>query len=169
MLGDVPARTCWRSAPAPASARAGCARRAAVRSAWTSRCASCSTHAGSTSPGIVVPAVLRTAAHLPFADASFDVVFSSFGALQFVADIDVGGRRDGTGAAPRRPVRLLDHPPDPVDVPRRPGRAGLVASQSYWDRTPYVEVDDATGVVSYVEHHRTLSATGSRCSPGTGS
>ena len=33
---------------------------------------------------------------------------------------------------------------------------GLVASQSYWDRTPYVEVDDATGVVAYVEHHRTL-------------
>ena len=31
-----------------------------------------------------------------------------------------------------------------------------MASQSYWDRTPYVEVDDATGVVSYVEHHRTL-------------
>ena len=26
----------------------------------------------------------------------------------------------------------------------------------YWDRTPYVEVDDETGRVSYVEHHRTL-------------
>jgi hypothetical protein len=32
----------------------------------------------------------------------------------------------------------------------------LTASQSYWDRTPYVEVDDASGEVSYVEHHRTL-------------
>ena len=48
--------------------------------------------------------------------------------------------------------------------PTRPGgcspttraRPGLVASQSYWDRTPYVEVDDATGQVAYVEHHRTL-------------
>ena len=37
-----------------------------------------------------------------------------------------------------------------------PGEAGLTASQSYWDRTPYVEVDDATGAVAYVEHHRTL-------------
>ena len=40
--------------------------------------------------------------------------------------------------------------------PDDPGEAGLVASQSYWDRTPYVEVDDATGQVAYVEHHRTL-------------
>ena len=31
-----------------------------------------------------------------------------------------------------------------------------MASQSYWDRTPYVEVDDETGAASYVEHHRTL-------------
>ena len=40
--------------------------------------------------------------------------------------------------------------------PDDPSEAGLVASQSYWDRTPYVEVDDETGEVSYVEHHRTL-------------
>ena len=37
--------------------------------------------------GVAVPSVLATATHLPFADASFDVVFSSFGALQFVSDI----------------------------------------------------------------------------------
>lgn len=40
--------------------------------------------------------------------------------------------------------------------PDDPGEAGLTATQSYWDRTPYVEVDDASGVVAYVEHHRTL-------------
>ena len=40
--------------------------------------------------------------------------------------------------------------------PDDPGEGGLVASQSYWDRTPYVEVDDETGQTSYVEHHRTL-------------
>ena len=40
--------------------------------------------------------------------------------------------------------------------PDDPGPEGLVASQDYWDRTPYVEVDEATGRVSYVEHHRTL-------------
>ena len=40
--------------------------------------------------------------------------------------------------------------------PDDPDEPGLVASQSYWDRTPYVEVDDETGAVAYVEHHRTL-------------
>ena len=44
-----------------------------------------------------------------------------------------------------------------MDVPRRPRtEPGSSPRQSYWDRTPYVEVDDATGTVSYVEHHRTL-------------
>ena len=40
--------------------------------------------------------------------------------------------------------------------PDDPGEAGLTARQSYWDRTPYVEVDDDTGETRYVEHHRTL-------------
>src|SRR6478609_5616527 len=39
--------------------------------------------------GIAVPSVLGTATALPFGEGSFDVVFCSFGALQFVADIDV--------------------------------------------------------------------------------
>ena len=52
--------------------------------------------------------------------------------------------------------------PSPITHPTRwmfpddPGEPGLTATQSYWDRTPYVEVDDASGVVAYVEHHRTL-------------
>ena len=33
-------------------------------------------------------------------------------------------RRDRAGAAARRPVRLLHHPPHALDVPRRPRRAG---------------------------------------------
>ena len=40
--------------------------------------------------------------------------------------------------------------------PDDPSEAGLTATSSYWDRTPYVEVDDETGRVAYVEHHRTL-------------
>jgi hypothetical protein len=36
-----------------------------------------------------------------------------------------------------------------------PGPDGLVVAQSYFDRTPYVEVD-AAGAATYVEHHRTL-------------
>jgi SAM-dependent methyltransferase len=106
--------------------------------------------------GVVVPSVLGTATQLPFADASFDVVFCSFGALQFVADID-----DAVAEAARvlRPggrfAFSITHPTRWM-FPDDPGEAGLLASQSYWDRRPYVEIDDETGQVSYVEHHRTL-------------
>ena len=106
--------------------------------------------------GVPVPSVRATATHLPFREGSFDIVFSSFGALQFVSDIDVcvadvarvlrpGGR---FAFSVTHPTRWM--------FPDDPGQAGLTATQSYWDRTPYVEVDDATGLVAYVEHHRTL-------------
>jgi SAM-dependent methyltransferase len=106
--------------------------------------------------GIVVPAVRGTATALPFADDSFDVVFSSFGALQFVSDI---GEAVAESARVLRPggryAFSITHPTRWM-FPDDPGPDGLVASQSYWDRTPYVEVDRATGRVAYVEHHRTL-------------
>jgi SAM-dependent methyltransferase len=103
-----------------------------------------------------VPVVCAGAADLPFADSSFDVVFSAFGALQFVADADAlvadiarvlrsGGR---LAFSVTHPTRWM--------FPDDPGEEGLTASQSYWDRTPYVEVDDETGETRYVEHHRTI-------------
>lgn len=106
--------------------------------------------------GVVVPSVLGTATDLPFADASFDVVFCSFGALQFVSDIGTavaetarvlrpGGRFAFSITHPTRWMFLDD-----------PTEAGLTATQSYWDRTPYVEFDSDTGRVTYAEHHRTL-------------
>jgi SAM-dependent methyltransferase len=106
--------------------------------------------------GTSVATVCAGAAALPFADASFDIVFSAFGALQFIADADAlvteiarvtraGGR---LAFSVTHPTRWM--------FPDDPGEGGLVATQSYWDRTPYVEVDDATGETSYVEHHRTL-------------
>ena len=106
--------------------------------------------------GLTVPSVLGTATALPFRDDSFDVVFSSFGALQFVSDIDVAVAE--TARVLRSGGRYafsITHPTRWM-FPDDPGEEGLTASQSYWDRTPYVEVDDETGVVAYVEHHRTL-------------
>lgn len=106
--------------------------------------------------GLAVPSVRGTATALPFRDRSFDAVFSSFGALQFVADLD---EAVGEVARVLRPggrfAFSITHPTRWM-FPDDPGPEGLVASQSYWDRTPYVEVDEATGAVSYVEHHRTL-------------
>ncbi len=106
--------------------------------------------------GVHVPAVLASGAALPFRDGAFDVVFSAFGALQFLADApslvaDVarvlrpGGR---FAFSVTHPTRWC--------FPDDPGEEGLTATQSYWDRTPYVEVDDETGQTRYVEHHRTL-------------
>lgn len=106
--------------------------------------------------GHPVPVVEASAADLPFRDASYDIVFSAFGALQFLADADAlvaevarvlrpGGRFAFSITHPTRWMFLDD-----------PGEEGLVASQSYWDRTPYVEVDNTTGRARYVEHHRTI-------------
>jgi SAM-dependent methyltransferase len=106
--------------------------------------------------GTRVPVLAATAARLPFPDGAFDVVFSAFGALQFVADAEA------LVADVRRVLRPGGRFAFSITHPTRwmftddPGEAGLVATQSYWDRTPYVEVDDETGETRYVEHHRTL-------------
>ncbi|MCY7395598.1 MAG: class I SAM-dependent methyltransferase, partial [Nocardioides sp.] len=106
--------------------------------------------------GVAVPSVLGTATALPFADASFDVVFCSFGALQFVRDIEVAVTEAARVLRPGGRFAFSITHPTRWMFPDDPGTAGLVAGQSYWDRTPYVEMDDETGVVAYVEHHRTL-------------
>ena len=103
-----------------------------------------------------VPVVCGTATHLPFRDASFHVAFSSFGALQFVEDVE---RTVAEVARVLRPGgRFAFSVPHPVRwaMPDDPTREGLVVTSSYWDRTPYVEEDAGTGEPRYVEHHRTL-------------
>lgn len=106
--------------------------------------------------GMRVPSVLGTATALPFRDASFDVVFCSFGALQFVSDIAVAVAETARVLRPGGRFAFSVTHPTRWMFPDDPTEAGLVASQSYWDRTPYVEVDEESGEVAYVEHHRTL-------------
>jgi len=106
--------------------------------------------------GVSVPSVLGTATQLPFADDSFDVVFCSFGALQFVADIEAAVHETARVLRPAGRFAFSITHPTRWMFPDDPGPDGLTASQSYWDRTPYVEIDDDSGQVSYVEHHRTL-------------
>jgi len=107
------------------------------------------------SSGIAVPVVAATATDLPFGDASFDLVFAAFGALQFVADID---RAVAEAARVLRPGgRFAFSVTHPIrwTMPDDPTSAGLVVTGSYWDRRAYVELDD-DGEVGYAEHHRTL-------------
>lgn len=105
--------------------------------------------------GIDVPLVQADVCELPFADASFDIAFSAFGAIPFVAD-SAGAMREV--ARVLRPhgtwVFSVTHPMRWIFLDD-PGQAGLLAVQSYFDRSPYVEVDD-TGEAAYVEHHRTM-------------
>lgn len=106
--------------------------------------------------GRAVRTVLATGTRLPFAADSFDVVFSAFGALQFVAEeqvvVDEAARVLRTGG---RLVFSITHPTRWM-FPDDPGEGGLTADSSYWDRTPYVEVAEDGGEVAYVEHHRTI-------------
>jgi SAM-dependent methyltransferase len=105
-----------------------------------------------------VPLVQADAAALPFPDASFDVAFSAYGALPFVADdLAVHAEVARVLRPGGRWVFSVTHPVRWA-LPDSPGPDGLVADRSYFDRTPYVERDE-TGSATYVEHHRTLGDT----------
>ncbi|MEU7902475.1 class I SAM-dependent methyltransferase [Actinoplanes sp. NPDC049118] len=105
--------------------------------------------------GVQVPLVQADALALPFATSAFDVACTAFGAIPFVAD---------SGAAMKEVARVLKpgglwvfsvtHPMRWIFLDE-PGEEGLVATHPYFDRRPYVE-QDADGVPSYVEQHRTL-------------
>ena len=110
---------------------------------------------GALATGVDVPLVQADAQWLPFATDAFDLAFTAFGAVPFVAD-SAGVMREV--ARILRPggrwVFAASHPIRWI-FPDDPGPDGLTASTPYFDRTPYVEFD-SRGVPTYVEHHRTL-------------
>jgi SAM-dependent methyltransferase len=111
--------------------------------------------AAATRTGIDVPLIQADACELPFASDTFDIAFSAFGAVPFVAD---SARLMREVARVLRPggrwVFAANHPMRWA-FPDDPGPGGLTVIQSYFDRSPYVEVDTAD-VPAYVEHHRTM-------------
>lgn len=105
--------------------------------------------------GLRVPVVQADAESLPFLDASFDLACSAFGALPFVADALGVFREVRRVLRPGgRFVFSVSHPIRWA-FPDDPGPRGLTSDRSYFDRTPYTEVDEH-GTVTYVEHHRTM-------------
>ncbi len=99
--------------------------------------------------------VLADATVLPFADASFDVACSAYGAVPFVEDSAALMREVARVLRPGgRWVFATTHP-FRWCLPDDPGEGGLTVRDSYFDRRPYVEQDE-NGVATYVEHHRTL-------------
>jgi SAM-dependent methyltransferase len=105
--------------------------------------------------GVDVPLLQADVCELPFLADSFDIAFSAFGAIPFVAD-SAGAMAEV--ARVLRPggrwVFSVTHPMRWM-FPDDPGPRGLTVIQSYFDRSPYVEVD-ADEVPAYVEHHRTM-------------
>lgn len=95
------------------------------------------------------------ATRLPFGDATFDTVFSAYGALPFVADSQ--GLLREVARVLRPGGRLVFSVSHPIRwaLPDVPGEVGLTVRQSYFDRNAYVEAD-AAGRATYVEHHRTI-------------
>jgi SAM-dependent methyltransferase len=104
--------------------------------------------------GLSVPLVQCDASRLPFADGSFDTVFTSYGVVPFVAD---SGAVMAEAARVLRPGgRFVFSTTHPIRwaLPDDPGYPGLTVVSSYFDRTPYVE--EKSGAATYVEHHRTM-------------
>lgn len=106
-------------------------------------------------PSRAVPFAQCDAVALPFADASFDLVFTSYGAVPFVADTARLMREVARVLRPGGRFVFSTTHPFRWAFPDDPGPAGLTVGQSYFDHTPYVESDSA-GEATYVEHHRTL-------------
>jgi SAM-dependent methyltransferase len=92
---------------------------------------------------------------LPFADGTFDVVFTAYGVVPFVADSALLMREVcRVLASGARFVYSTTHP-FRWTLPDDPGDIGLRVRFSYFDRLAYVE-QDADGRATYVEHHRTV-------------
>ncbi|MGW4534780.1 class I SAM-dependent methyltransferase [Nocardia sp. NPDC004340] len=102
-----------------------------------------------------VPLIQAGAEDLPFADESFDLACSAFGAVPFVADSARVMREVHRVLRPGgRWVFSVNHPMRWI-FPDDPGPGGLRATIPYFDRTPYVELGP-DGEPTYVEHHRTI-------------
>lgn len=102
-----------------------------------------------------LPLVQADATALPFADGSFDLACSAFGAVPFVADSALLMREVARVLRPGGRWAFAVPHPFRWSLPDLPDEEGLVVRHSYFDRRPYVEQDE-DGAASYVEHHRTF-------------
>lgn len=104
--------------------------------------------------GSSVRTVAADATAIPFKDSTFDIACSAFGALPFVADAEAALTEIARTLKPGGLLVFSVTHPIRWSMPDDPTPAGLRITQSYFDRTPYVEVD-GLGTPIYAEHHRT--------------
>jgi len=110
---------------------------------------------GAERTGIELPLVQAEAEYLPFTDGCFDVAFTAFGAVPFVADSARVMREVARVLRPGGRWVFATNHPTRWAFPDDPGPGGLTVTMSYFDRRPYVEYAD-DGTPTYVEHHRTI-------------
>lgn len=108
-----------------------------------------------TPPAVAVPFVQCDAVALPFEDQTFDLTFTAYGAVPFIADTSRLMREVARVLRPGGSFVFSTTHPFRWAFPDDPGPGGLTVNQSYFDRTPYVEAD-SDGEATYVEHHRTI-------------
>lgn len=107
------------------------------------------------STGIAVPVACATATSLPIATGSVDIACSAFGAFPFIVDVEVALAEVERVLVPGGKLVFSVVHPTRWMFPDDPTAAGLTVVRSYFDRTPYVETDEA-GQPSYVEPHHTF-------------
>lgn len=105
--------------------------------------------------GHSLPTVQADTQYLPFADAAFDVVFSSFGALPFVPSAKIALAEAARVLRPGGRLAFSVTHPVRWAFPDDPTEHGFTLTQSYFDRTPYLE-EGRSGRAIYVEHHHTV-------------
>ena len=102
-----------------------------------------------------VPVIAADARKLPFGDAAFDSVFTSFGAIPFVADAELIHQEVARVLKPGgRWVFSVTHPARWM-FPDDPTTHGITIIRSYFAQEPYVEFD-SSGRVEYAEFHQTV-------------
>ena len=106
--------------------------------------------------GAPAPALVQADARaLPLPDGWAHLAFSAYGALPFVADVDVVLAEVARVLEPGGEWVFSTSHPLRWGFPDVPGVEGLTATRSYFDRTPYAERDE-DGRLLYAEHHRTV-------------
>ncbi|QOR48645.1 class I SAM-dependent methyltransferase [Trueperella pecoris] len=103
---------------------------------------------------LTFPLAVADARRLPYENGSFDVVFTSFGAIDFIEDLAELHREVRRVLAPGgRWVFSASHP---VKWVFADDANSFRVKRSYWDRTPYVERNES-GDLEYVNFHHTLA------------
>lgn len=102
------------------------------------------------------PLVQADALALPFAPASFDTIFSAFGAIPFIEDLTSLFQTCADLLQPDgRFIYATNHPMRWVFLDD-PGELGLFAANSYFESS-YTEFDETTGELQYAEYQHTMS------------